>query len=152
MKKQAILISACLLGIRCRFDNTAKPLNLTTLEKLRNKFYLIGVCPEIMGGLGCPRPPCEFDDSGKIIKTSCGDDLTNFFLKGAQECLNISENFDIKLAVLKSLSPSCGNGLIYDGSFSGKIKKGSGLTAKLLAERGIKIYNEAEVDLLLKGI
>jgi uncharacterized protein YbbK (DUF523 family) len=135
------LCSACLLGIKCRYDGRSV-LNEKIIE-LAKKEKLLPFCPEVLGGLPVPREQTELKN-GKAI-TKSGKDVTSFFEKGAEETLKIARSFDIKEAILKQRSPSCGCGQIYDGTFSGKITKGDGITAALLKKNGIKIISEEDI-------
>ncbi|MFZ2193768.1 MAG: DUF523 domain-containing protein [Candidatus Moraniibacteriota bacterium] len=135
------LCSACLLGINCRYNGEAKP-NKKVLELLE-KEVLIPVCPEQLGGLPIPRGPYELKD-GRVV-TNDGKDVTKEFQKGAKEVLKIAKLFNVKEAILKQKSPSCGCGQIYDGTFSGKIISGYGITTDLLRKNGIKIVSGDEV-------
>lgn len=138
--KEPILISGCLLGLRCRYDEDSKPLAEEKLKQLSQKYTLIPVCPEQLGGLSTPRLPCEIRD-GKVIRKD-GSDVTEGYSKGAYETLKLAELFGIKKAILKAKSPSCGYGRIYDGSFSGTLTDGNGITAELLVKNGIEIITE----------
>lgn len=102
----------------------------------------IPVCPEQLGGLSTPRSPCE--TKGNKVVSINGENRTQEFNKGAKEALAIAKAFDCKVAILKSKSPSCGSNLIYDGTFSHKLKKGDGITTKLFKKNGIKIISEKE--------
>mgnify|MGYP002639416872 CR=1 FL=1 len=138
----ARLCSACLLGINCRFDGKSKP-NGKLIELAKNE-CLIPVCPEQLGGLTTPREITELKD-GKAF-TKSGKDVTANLEKGAMEVLAIAKKADAKEAILKQRSPSCGFGQIYDGSFSGKVIEGNGITARLLKENGIKIVSEEDLE------
>ena len=133
-----ILVSACLLGISCRYDGKSKP-NKNILELLK-KHNLIPVCPEIYGGLPTPRIPAEVKDD-KVIRKD-GVDVTKQYQIGAHEALKLAKLYDIKLAILKEKSPSCGYNKIYDGSFSKNLIEKQGITAKLFSENNIKIIGE----------
>jgi len=135
------LCSACLLGINCRYDGKNK-LNKKVL-KLEKKVILIPVYPEILGGLPTPREPAE--QRGKKVISESGKDVTKYFKKGAKEVLKIAKLFKVKEAILKQGSPSCGSGKIFDGTFSGKIKKGDGVTTALLKKNKIKIFSEEDL-------
>jgi len=137
-----VLISACLLGIGCRYDGAAKYDE--RIEKLKDKFHLIPVCPEIYGGLPTPREPSE--RQGENIVSKSGKDVTENFEKGAQEILKLARLFDCKYAVLKERSPSCGYGEIYDGTFSKTLIKGSGMAAELLAANGVTVLGESQME------
>lgn len=135
-----ILVSACLLGCSCRYDGKSKPC--PGVLALRDKHTLIPVCPEQLGGLATPRPPAEIIE-GKLIN-DLGHNVTQAYERGAQEALKLYETLGCHLAILKSRSPSCGCGQIYDGTFSGKLRKGDGVTAALLKKQGILVLTEEE--------
>ena len=136
-----ILVSACLAGVNCRFDGRNKE-NIK-IKELVEKGEAIPVCPEILAGLPTPRAPQEIIN-GRVIDKN-GEDLTECFEKGAKEVLRIANKNSCKKAILKSKSPSCGSGLICDGTFSGNLIKGDGVTAKLLKENGIEVLTENEI-------
>jgi len=140
-----VLISACLLGVNCRYDGDGKLIK--EIERLKEIYNLIPVCPEIYGGLKTPREPAEIID-GKVINRK-GEDVTENFIKGANETLYLAKLFNCKYAILKERSPSCGFGEIYDGTFSGKLVDGNGITADLLIKNGIMIIGESQMDWLL---
>ncbi|MCM1992471.1 DUF523 domain-containing protein [Oceanirhabdus seepicola] len=150
-----IILSACLCGINCKYDG-GNNLNDKAVELLKSGKAL-PVCPEQLGGQSTPRIPHEIIDStgeevldGKgVIKGPEGDDVTDEFLKGAQETLKIAQAIGAEYAVLKARSPSCGFGKIYDGSFTGNKKYGNGVTAALLKRNGIKIYTEENIEELI---
>ena len=135
------LCSACLLGVNCRY-NGKNALNKKVVELLE-KETLIPVCPEQLGGLPTPREPAEI--VGKRVITKSGKDVTENFMRGARETLKIAKLFDVKEAVLKQGSPSCGCGRIYDGTFSGRTVRGDGVTAALLKRHGIKVVTEEDL-------
>ncbi len=142
---EKLLISACLLGVSCRYDGKSRPIG--NIEELLEKYELIPVCGEIFGGLPTPRVPAE-RLGGRVI-TKDGVDVTKEYLLGAAEVLRLAKLFGCKKALLKERSPSCGKDKIYDGSFEGKIVPGSGVVAGLLAENGIEIFGESEIEKLL---
>lgn len=135
------LCSACLLGINCRYNGEKKP-NKKVLD-LIPKETLIPICPEQMGGLATPRAAAEIKD-GRVVNNE-GTDVTKEFKQGAEEVLSIAKLHNIKEAILKQRSPSCGCGLIYDGTFSGNIIKGDGVTTKLLKKNGINVITEEDL-------
>ncbi len=148
-----IIVSACLAGVNCRY-NGGNNKDDRVLEIVKEGRAML-VCPEQLGGLKTPREPAEIVDNGKDDKkvmTKLNQDVTKEFIKGAEETLNITKMLNCTIAILKSRSPSCGFGEIYDGSFSGKKKKGNGLTAEILSSNGIKVYTEENLphDLLDK--
>ena len=142
MKKKA-LISACLLGVNCRYDGKNNKLPDEKLEELKEKYELIPVCAEIYGGLTTPRVPSERRD-GRVY-SKVGVDVTEEFTKGAEAVLYMAKLFGAELAILKENSPSCGSGTIYDGSFSGKLTEGDGVTAELLKKHGITVIGEKKI-------
>lgn len=140
-----ILVSACLLGLNCRYDGSG--CYQAEIAKLSARHHLIPVCPEIYGGLPTPREPAECIGGNVITKS--GRDVTAAYEKGAGETLLLARRLDCRVAVLKSKSPSCGKGQIYDGSFSGRLIDGDGVLAQLLADAGITVLTEAEIEMLL---
>ena len=141
-----ILISGCLLGVCCRYDGASKPHSLAI--ELAKGHELIPVCPEQLGGLATPRPPAERQEDRIIAKT--GLDVTAQYCRGAEEALKLYRLLGCDAAVLKERSPSCGSGEIYDGSFSGVLIPGDGVTAELMKSNGIPVYGESQIGELLK--
>ena len=133
-----IMVSACLLGDNCKY-NGGNNYNLELSEFLKD-YDVIKVCPEMLGGLSVPRVPAEILNGNVINKE--GIDITNNYVEGAKKTLSIALENDIKVAILKKNSPSCGMGMIYDGTFSHTLVSGDGIAAKLLKENGIRILNE----------
>ena len=135
-----ILVSACLMGINCRYDG-GNNRNEKVLSLLNDKdICLIPICPEQLGGLTTPRLPSE-RNGGRVIQNS-GADVTKAFETGAQEALRVAQLWGCDRAILKAKSPSCGCGQIYDGTFSHKLTPGNGCTAELLLREGITIFDE----------
>ena len=135
-----ILVSACLLGTPCRYDGAGKAdKRVLALAKTR---VLIPVCPEQLGGLATPRPSAE--RRADRVVTREGADVTEAFTRGAQETRRLALLLGCRSAILKSNSPSCGSGQIYDGTFSGRIVAGDGLTAALLKQNGITVASETD--------
>ena len=141
-----ILVSACLLGARCRYDGASKE-HLAACELARSH-ELVPVCPEQLGGLATPRPPAE--RQGERVVTNAGVDVTEQYLRGAEETLRLCQMLGCDAAVLKERSPSCGCGEIYDGTHSKTLIAGNGVTAELLAAHGISVYGESHLKELLK--
>lgn len=146
------LCSACLLGINCRYDGENRVDE--KVIALSKKEILIPVCPEQLGGLPTPRIPSEiqgfsgeyaFDEKCNVLNKE-GGDVTELFVKGANEALKIAKLFNIREAILKQKSPSCGCGKIFDGSFSGKLIAGDGVTTALLKRSGIKVISEEDLS------
>ena len=140
-----ILISACLLGACCRYDGASKAHPLAAL--LAERHTLVPVCPEQLGGLPTPRPPAERRGGRVVIQSG---DVTEQYLRGAEETLELCKLLGCEAAVLKERSPSCGRGQVYDGTFSGTLTAGDGVTAELLAAHGILVYGESQIEKLLK--
>ena len=135
-----VVVSACLLGLKTRYDGKSS-LNRDLIEILK-PFTVIPVCPEQLGGLGTPRPRSEILN-GRVI-SELGEDLTEYFIRGAMETLKLVRMVSPDIVILKSRSPSCGKYRIYDGTFSGRLKKGRGFTCSILIEKGYDVYNEEE--------
>ena len=140
-----LLISACLLGIPCRYDGKSEPA--AKIDALSKKYELIPVCPEQLGGLPTPRTPSE--RHGDRVVMADGTDVTAQYQKGARAALEVYLRESCVAAVLKERSPSCGSGEIYDGTFTHTVISGDGVTAELLKKNGIKVYGETELDALL---
>lgn len=133
-----ILVSACLVGIKCKYngeDNFFK-----YVYDLAENNELIAICPEEQGGLTTPREQCEIVN-GRVM-TQSGKDLTEEFNKGADEVVRIAKEKQVDLCILKQYSPSCGTGAVYDGTFSHKVKIGYGITARKLKEAGFKVISD----------
>ena len=138
-------MSACLLGIKCRYDGKSVPNE--RVMQLAEKYALVPVCPEIYGGLPTPRTPSE--RVGHLVLMKDGVDVTENYNRGAEATLALSNATGAKIAVLKAKSPSCGKGMIYDGTFTGVLTPGDGVTAEKLTRVGIKVLTENEIDELL---
>lgn len=141
-----LLISACLLGVECKYSGGSNALPEETIEKLRTRYRLIPVCPETAGGLPTPRGPSE--RLGERVVSCRGADVTAQFKKGAEAALTLARRYGCTTALMKEHSPSCGSGLIYDGSFSGKLVKGDGCAAELLKAAGVSVVGENVTELL----
>lgn len=133
MKK--ILVSACLCGVNCKYNGGNNGSDLC--QKLVDDGIAVMVCPEVDGGLPTPRVPAEIIGDKVINKD--GVDVTKEYMKGANIALKIALDQDISLAILQARSPSCGSSVIYDGTFTGTLKKGAGVTTQLLRENGIEV-------------
>jgi len=143
--KQRILVSACLMGVPCRYDGRSKPCK--KVLDLLNRYELIPVCPEELGGLPTPRLKSERFGS-KVIHEN-GTDVTMAFHMGAERTLEIAQKNGCTMAVLKEKSPSCGKRMRYDGSFHQVLIPGSGVTAELLMQNQFSVFSENELDQLL---
>ncbi len=143
-----ILVSACLLGERVRYHGGDAAVSHPILARWRAEGRLVVVCPEVDGGLTTPRPPAELVDrpDGRRVLTVQGADVTSAFENGAHVALNACAAEDIRIAILKDGSPSCGSRTIYDGRFSGRRVPGQGLTAERLSDAGVKVFSEDEID------
>ena len=149
---QKILVSRCLLGHRVRYDGGASgPFD--PLEQWVAEGRVVALCPEVAGGLPTPRPAAEISggqgaevlDGSVRVLTVEGEDVSAEFLSGARQTLALVEQHGIRIAVLKANSPSCGNLLTYDGTFSGVKVGGEGVTAALLRRNGVKVFSELEL-------
>ena len=137
------LVSACLLGLPCRYDGAGKPCGAVT-SLAEKGAYLVPVCPEQLGGLPTPRTPAERQTDG-TVRTADGHDVTENYLRGARMALRLARLLDCRTAILKARSPSCGCGRIYDGSFSGRLTAGWGCAAELLKEAGLRVMTEEDL-------
>ena len=152
-KEIKVLVSACLLGDNVKYSggNNLRPELIKLLEKYSVK--IVKVCPECFGGLSIPRVASEIKEDKVFSKE--GKDVTEEFLKGAEETSKIAKENQVDFAILKERSPSCGISYIYDGSFSGKIIQGQGITVRKLNEENIKIFSEEnleEIEKYLQGL
>lgn len=143
-----IMVSACLLGVDCRYAGDSK--TIPDLMGFLKGHEIIPICPEQLGGLSTPRPAAEIQEgTGKSVLeensrviNKAGEDVTFQFIKGAQESLKLAKLFGCTAAILKAKSPSCGCGRIYDGTFTGTQIEGNGVCAQLLLDHGIQVYTE----------
>ncbi len=146
-----ILISACLCGVDCKYSGKNN-YSEGAFELFKSGKAML-VCPEQLGGLSTPRHPAEISQgtAEDVINGCCkilnnqGEDVTKQFIKGAEETLKIAKAIDCKKAILKSKSPSCGCGKVYNGNFDGTLIKGNGLTAQLLLNNGIEVVTEEDI-------
>ena len=151
--KNKILISACLLGQPVRFDGQSKPVENPTLKNWLAEGRLVTACPEVSGGLPVPRPAAEMDGLADnilvgrgAVKTADDADVSRYFLSGAEQTLELCQQQNIRVAILKENSPSCGSTQVYDGSFSHRLISGAGITTTLLRQNGISVFSEFEID------
>ncbi len=142
-----ILISGCLLGLSCRYDGKSKGLDKALIEKLQSRHTLIPACPEQLGGLPTPRNPSE--RIGDRVMMDSRTDVTEEYRRGAEQALYLAKLFGCEAAILKERSPSCGCGSIYDGTFSGSLTEGDGVTAELFKANGIPVYGESRAEELI---
>ncbi|ETA80220.1 DUF523 domain-containing protein [Youngiibacter fragilis] len=143
---EKIIVSACLLGEKVRYDGTGK--SVEGIIGLSGKYELIPVCPEVLGGLPIPRPRSEIRE-GRVF-TIDGRDVTHEFSSGAKKVLKISLEKGALKAILKARSPSCGRGMIYGGSFDGMLVEGNGIACELLLENGIEVFDENDFWRLIR--
>ena len=144
---EKLLISACLLGQPVRYDGKSKPIaQLAWLKQLEQEHRLVVICPELAGGLPVPRAPAE--RVGDRVLAENGIEVTDEFNLGAEKALALCQQHQIRFALLKANSPSCGNKQIYNGSFNQTLTAGMGLTAQLLSEHGVKVFSELELEQL----
>ncbi|GAA2892982.1 DUF523 domain-containing protein [Streptosporangium fragile] len=151
---ERILVSACLMGRKVRYDGAAKTSGDALLAVWREEGRLIPFCPEVEGGLPVPRPAAEIEGGAggpavlagaARVLTAQGDDVTGAFLAGAQAALAVARSFDVKVAILKEGSPSCGSLTVYDGTFRGNRTPGHGVTTALLELHGIAVFGEERI-------
>lgn len=149
-----ILVSSCLFGCKVRYHGGDAKINHKLFENWLAEGRILHFCPEVSAGLPIPRNPSEiiggnginvYKGEAKII-SKIGEDKTDAFIKGANLTLEFALKNNIQIAILKKNSPSCGNTSIYDGSHSGKIIDGSGVTASLLMFNGVKVFNETQLQ------
>ncbi len=140
-KNSKILISACLAGVNCKYDG-GNNSNNKIIELIKNGNAIL-ICPEQLGGLKTPRTSAERLENQVLTKDN--QDVTEEYFKGANEVLEIAKKFNIKKAILKSRSPSCGKNKIYDGTFSHTLTNRDGVTAELLRKNGIEVITEEEI-------
>lgn len=151
-----LLISACLVGEKCRYDGNDN--RLSYLLSLEERFNLFPICPEKEGALSTPRLVAELQSPAHLILKNLGKvrridgfDLTEAFLKGAETALRLCQKEKIYMALLKERSPSCGVKQIYDGTFSGRIISGEGLTTAMLRQEGIQCHSSDDTEILRHG-
>lgn len=144
-----IAVSACLVGEPCRYDGTSCACE--AVASLSEAHELVSVCPEVLGGLGTPRPANEIVAASRVLRVVDAEDteVTQAFLDGASKTLARVREEGCELAILKSNSPSCGSGLIYDGAFSGTRIPGYGVCARLLRAEGVRVLDEVRLQTLL---
>lgn len=142
---EKILVSACLLGDNCKYNG--KNNYTKEIEEIKQYYEIIPICPETMGGLSIPRLKSE--RKGNRVINEKGQDITKYFVKGADQVLNIVKFLHIKKALLKENSPSCGVKHIYDGTFSNKLVDFQGFTSELLIKAGVECFTEENIKDLI---
>ena len=140
-----IIVSACLMGINCKYNGNNN-FNKEIEKYLEDKQFIL-VCPEQLGGLSTPRNPSEIthNKKAKRVTSNLGKDVTDNFIKGANEVLKIAQIYNCREAILKEGSPSCGSNYVYDGSFTGKKVSGIGVTTQVLRDNRVKVISENEI-------
>jgi len=149
-----ILISSCLLGQRIRFNGLDAPSDKRILSRWQAEGRLVQYCPELAAGFPVPRPPAEtVGGDGRLVLLGqarvfedTGADVTDQFIKGAEKALDIARKTGVRIAILTDGSPSCGSSYVYDGRFSGETVPGQGVTAALLAQNGVHVFNEDQIE------
>ena len=158
---ELILISRCLLGEPVRYDGQGKAIDHPLLHQWQMQQRLVPICPELAGGLPCPRPAAEVEagrgdsvlDGTARVLCRDGQDVTAPFVRGAELALQLCRQHGIRLALLKARSPSCGSHSGYDGSFSATLAdQGIGVTAAMLKRHGIQVFDETELDTLAQAL
>lgn len=154
-----ILVSACLLGSKVRYNGSDKVVGHPALRDWLREGRLVSFCPEVAAGFAIPRPPAEIQggDGGEVLNSNpaarvieeTGADVTDLFRLGAKRALRIALERGCIYAILTEGSPSCGSLFVYDGSFTGRTRQGRGVTAALLQRHGIRVYSEHEIDALV---
>jgi uncharacterized protein YbbK (DUF523 family) len=156
-------VSACLLGDTVRYDAQSNELKQTLFQQWYAQGRFVAICPEVSGGLPIPRPPAEIEaGDGKDVLLNhasiisiTGEDVTDAFVRGAKNALELAQKHNCQFAILAARSPSCGNETIYDGRFNGSLVKGQGVTAALLEQNNIRVFNQdqlGELQSLLDGL
>lgn len=139
--KPPILVSACLLGVACNHEGRAA--SSTVREELEQRYRVVPVCPEVLGGLTTPRPAAEVQGDGRVVNVA-GQDVTAAYQRGAEAAVRIARATGATRAVLKARSPSCGSAQVYDGTFSGTLVDGEGVTAAALRAAGLDVSSEED--------
>ncbi len=145
---KTLLVSACLLGEKCKYNGGDNALPEKTLAALRERYRLIPVCPETAGGLPIPREPAE--RRGERVMSQSGRDVTAQYRKGAAYALRLARENACDTALFKERSPSCGSGEIYDGSFTHTVVSGDGVAAETIKAAGMIVCGESEIHSLLR--
>jgi uncharacterized protein YbbK (DUF523 family) len=149
-----VLVSACLLGEKVRYSGADAKSADSTLARWIREDRVVSFCPEVAGGLGVPRPPAEIRGAGGAaviqgtarVMTITGSDVTEAFLLGGRLALDAAIDSNVRLAILKDGSPSCGSSVIYDGSFTGVQRAGQGVTTAMLEQAGVKVFSETQIS------
>lgn len=150
---EKVLVSACLLGARVRYNGSDKAVSDGVLARWIAEGRVVSLCPEVAAGLPTPRPPAEIRGAGggavlrgqAQVVDARGNDVSEAFVRGAEQALALVREQRIRVAVLTERSPSCGSSLIYDGGFGGVTRPGEGATTALLREHGVGVFNEEQL-------
>ncbi|TGQ17617.1 MULTISPECIES: DUF523 domain-containing protein [unclassified Mesorhizobium] len=161
---ERVLVSACLLGSKVRYNGSFRLDHHPVLSRWQSEGRIVQICPEVAAGFSTPRPPAEIQGAGdghavlqgqgRVIEQT-GSDVTHLYRQAGQLALDLARETGCRYAVLTDGSPSCGSSFIYDGSFSGTRVAGQGTTTALLEENGIRVFSEdqiEELDDLLTGL
>lgn len=154
--RRPYLVSACLLGIPCAYDGQGRFID--AFLPLAARGQVVPICPEVAGGLTIPRPTAEIvgGDGGDVLDgcaqvvTVAGDDVTVTFIRGAECALEAAQRLGISVAILRQRSPSCGSACIYDGTHSGMLREGQGVTTALLRRHGVEVLSEGNIADVLR--
>jgi uncharacterized protein YbbK (DUF523 family) len=145
-----ILISRCFLGDNVRYNSVVLPFTHPLIELWQQQKRFVTICPEVAGGLPIPREPAEIQQGSHEIITKSGQNVSTQFHLGAQQALNLCQQHNIRFALLKESSPSCGSTFIYDGTFTNNKMSGQGVTSQLLTQHDIKVFSEETIERLEK--
>ena len=150
---QKVLVSACLLGNKVRYNGRDLPCDNDVLKKWLGEGRVVTVCPEVLGGLPTPRAPAEIQngDGEDVLRSqarifdNAGVDVSELFIAGAELALKLCQEHQIQVAILTESSPSCGSTMIYDGEFTHTKKQGLGVTSALLVKNGIRVFSQHNI-------
>ena len=140
---ERVLVSACLLGEKVRYDGGAATSDDPLLARWMREGRVVSFCPEVAGGLGTPRPRAEIQ--GLRVMTDAGADVTAAFTRGAELARDAAREHGVRIAILKDGSPSCGSSCVYDGRFAGRRVGGVGITTAVLQHDGVRVFNERQI-------
>ncbi|WP_199178766.1 DUF523 domain-containing protein [Enterovibrio norvegicus] len=157
---EKVLISACLLGQNVRYDGNNLGLDSLSFQRLSELVEFVAICPEVSGGLPTPRTPAEIIQGVGLdvieqriqVITQTGEDVTDAFILGAQNALDLCKRNNIRAAVLTDSSPSCGSSKIYNGEFDGEKVAGHGVTTALLRQHGIAVFSQFELENIIEFV
>ncbi|WP_041277945.1 DUF523 domain-containing protein [Desulfotalea psychrophila] len=155
-----ILVSACLLGQKVRYNGGSLAMDNETMDRWLEEGRVVAVCPEVISGMSTPRNPSEILGGDGVavlggrarVQENTGQDVSSYFIAGAEAALSLCLQRDIRIAILAESSPSCGSSSIYDGSFSALKKTGMGVTAALLRANGIEVFSQLQIAAASKSL